>query len=121
MIKCPKCNSEQITSQKKGFGFGKALVGIFVAGPVGVIAGAVGINKIQVHCLNCGNKWLPNKSTSTLHKTIITSVPHQKQIKSKGLSKEKTEEERRREIYERTGLSASDPHFGNFRSNKKRK
>ena len=33
MIRCPKCNSEQITSQKKGFGFGKAIAGIFVAGP----------------------------------------------------------------------------------------
>jgi len=37
-IKCPQCNSEQITSQKKGFGFGKALAEIFVAGPLGIIA-----------------------------------------------------------------------------------
>ncbi len=121
MIKCPKCNSEQITSQKKGFGFGKALAGIFVAGPVGLIAGAVGANKIQVHCLNCGNKWLPKKSTNTLNKTITTSGPRQKPIKTKNFSKDKTEEERRREIYEKTGLSASDPKFGNFRSTKKRK
>ncbi|KQM51515.1 hypothetical protein ASE55_19745 [Chryseobacterium sp. Leaf201] len=117
MIICPKCNSEQITLQKKGFGFGKAIAGIFIAGPLGLLAGTLGANKIQVHCLNCGNKWLHNN----LHKTITASIPQKKQSKHESLPKDKTEEERRREIYEKTGLSASDPKFGNFRTTKKRK
>lgn len=121
MIRCPKCNSEQITSQKKGFGFGKAIAGIFVAGPLGLVAGTVGANKIQVHCLNCGYKWLPKKSTNNSHETIVKSFPNKKQKNSHNLPKEKTEEERRKEIYRKTGLSASDPKFGNFRKAKKRK
>lgn len=56
-IKCPKCQSEQITSHKKGFGIGKAAVGAVVAGPIGLAAGAIGSSKIQVTCLNCGFKW----------------------------------------------------------------
>lgn len=121
MIKCPKCNSEQITSQKKGFGFGKALAGIFVAGPLGAIAGSLGANKIEVHCLNCGNKWSPTNSTNNPQEKITKSFPNRKQKSSQNLPKEKTEEERRKEIYEKTGLSASDPKFGNFKKSKKRK
>jgi len=120
MIRCPKCNSEQITSQKKGFGFGKAIAGIFVAGPLGLVAGTVGANKIQVHCLNCGNKWLPNKSPGISNERTTTALPIKKKKAPHNLPKEKTEEERRREIYEKTGLSASDPKFGNFRKTKKR-
>lgn len=118
-IKCPQCNSEQITSQKKGFGFGKALAGIFVAGPLGIIAGAVGSNKIEVHCLNCGNKWLPSQPNNKSHNTISISRPNKKEKNPPILSKEKIEEERRREIYKKTGLSACDPNLGNSRSKKR--
>lgn len=60
-IKCPRCNSTQITASKKGFGVGKAAAGLVIAGPVGLAAGAIGASKIKVTCLNCGGQWVPGK------------------------------------------------------------
>lgn len=56
-IRCPKCGSEQLTSNKKGFGAGKALAGGMIAGPLGLFAGAIGKNKIEITCLKCGNRF----------------------------------------------------------------
>jgi predicted nucleic-acid-binding Zn-ribbon protein len=58
-IKCPKCNSEQITANKKGFSGGKAVAGAIVAGPLGLAAGTLGSNKVKITCLNCGNEFYP--------------------------------------------------------------
>lgn len=46
-IKCPKCGSTQIHTDKKGFSTGKAVAGAIVAGPFGLAAGAIGKNKIR--------------------------------------------------------------------------
>lgn len=54
---CPKCSSEHITAQKQGFGVGKAVAGVVVAGPIGAVAGGINKNKIQLTCLKCGNKF----------------------------------------------------------------
>ncbi|HBI92312.1 MAG TPA: hypothetical protein DDY58_07675 [Terrisporobacter glycolicus] len=54
-ICCPKCGSEQLTANKKGFRSGKALAGGMVAGPLGLFAGAIGKDKIEITCLKCGN------------------------------------------------------------------
>lgn len=59
-ISCPKCGSTQITSNKKGFNIGQALVGGLVTGGVGLIAGLWGSNEIRLNCLRCGNRWEPN-------------------------------------------------------------
>ena len=56
-IKCPFCNSTQVSAAKKGFGLGKAAVGAFLVGGVGLLAGAIGKNKVIVTCLNCGKTW----------------------------------------------------------------
>lgn len=56
-IHCPKCNSTQITANKKGFGIGKAAVGAAVTGGVGLLAGFIGSGKVEAVCLNCGMKW----------------------------------------------------------------
>ena len=56
-IKCPSCGSDQITSQKKGYGLGKGLAGGFLVGPVGFFAGLLGHNIIEITCLKCGKKW----------------------------------------------------------------
>jgi transcription elongation factor Elf1 len=58
-IKCPKCGSEQITANKKGFSGKKALVGGFLTGGVGLLAGTLGSNKVVITCLNCGNNFSP--------------------------------------------------------------
>lgn len=59
VIKCPQCQSTQITSQEKGFSLGKAAAGGVLLGPVGLLGGALGSKKINVVCLNCGHSWSP--------------------------------------------------------------
>lgn len=58
-IVCPKCGSNQITAQNKGFGLGKAAVGGLMLGPVGLLGGLIGSKKVNVICLKCGHKWEP--------------------------------------------------------------
>lgn len=52
-LTCPKCGSTQIQITKKGFGLGKAAAGGLLIGPVGLLGGAIGSNKIQRVCINC--------------------------------------------------------------------
>lgn len=57
IAKCPRCGSTSLSGHKKGFGIGKAVVGTFVAGPIGLVAGNIGAKKVRVTCLNCGKKF----------------------------------------------------------------
>lgn len=56
---CPKCGSTSISANKKGFGVGKAAVGVLAVGVLGAAAGGIGSNKTIVTCLNCGHKFSP--------------------------------------------------------------
>jgi ribosomal protein S27E len=60
-VHCPKCGSTQITAGNKGFSVGKAVIGDIVAGPVGLVAGAIGSKKTMITCLKCGHKWQAGK------------------------------------------------------------
>lgn len=60
-VRCPKCKSTSITTQKKGFGVGKAAAGVLTVGLAGALAGGIGSNKIYNVCQNCGHKWEPGK------------------------------------------------------------
>jgi len=55
--RCPKCKSNQIHYEKKGYGIGKGLVGLVTLGPLGLAAGAIGKNDLLSLCVKCGNKW----------------------------------------------------------------
>lgn len=55
VVKCPKCKSTSLSANKKGYGLGKAAVGAVIAGPVGLLGGFVGSNKIKITCLSCGH------------------------------------------------------------------
>lgn len=54
---CPKCTSQSVTPVKKGFGVGKAAAGGLILGPVGLVGGAIGANKIEFVCANCGHRY----------------------------------------------------------------
>jgi RNase P subunit RPR2 len=60
-IKCPRCDSIQITANKKGFGLGKAIFGSTLLGGFGILGGFLGSNKIKITCLQCGHEWQPAK------------------------------------------------------------
>ncbi len=56
-VRCPKCKSNQIHFEKKGYGIGKGLVGLVALGPLGLAAGAIGKDKLLSICIKCGHKW----------------------------------------------------------------
>lgn len=58
-VQCPRCASEQFTTQKKGFSGKKAAAGAILVGPIGALAGTIGSNKIEITCLNCGHTFKP--------------------------------------------------------------
>lgn len=60
-MKCPKCGSNQITAQKKGYDVKKAAAGVVLVGGIGLVAGAIGSSDINITCLSCGNAWNPKK------------------------------------------------------------
>ena len=60
-VTCPKCGSDQISANKKGFSAGKAVVGGLLTGGIGLAAGAIGSGKIKITCLNCGNEFKPGE------------------------------------------------------------
>lgn len=60
-IACPKCGSDQITANKKGYSVGKAAAGVILTGGIGLIAGAHGSGKVKITCLACGETWKPGQ------------------------------------------------------------
>lgn len=54
---CPKCLSTSLSTNKKGGSITKGLVGGLVLGPLGLLAGGIGRNKIDMYCMKCGNKF----------------------------------------------------------------
>jgi hypothetical protein len=63
-VKCPKCDSTQLSANKKGFSGKKAVGGAILTGGIGLLAGTIGSNKIIITCLACGNQFKPGQGTS---------------------------------------------------------
>lgn len=72
---CPYCGSSQLTSNKKGFGPGKALTGAVLTGGIGLLAGFIGSGKVKITCLKCGKEFKPGE--------LRTSPVSDAQIKEK--------------------------------------
>ena len=68
LIHCPKCGSTQIQGTEKGYGAGKAAVGVVLTGGVGLLAGLHGSKRVKVNCLNCGHSWIPAKEAAKAKK-----------------------------------------------------
>ena len=58
---CPYCRSTQIQSKTAGFSIVKAAVGAVLVGPVGLLGGTHGANKVRLYCLKCGREWSLDK------------------------------------------------------------
>lgn len=58
---CPKCGSNSLSANKKGFGLGKAAAGAVLLGPVGLLGGLIGSGTIKVTCLSCGEVFEPGQ------------------------------------------------------------
>lgn len=56
-IKCPNCNSTNLTANKKGYSAGKAVAGTLLTGGIGLLGGFLGSDKIRITCLKCGHSW----------------------------------------------------------------
>lgn len=57
MAKCPKCGSTSLSGNKKGYGIGKGVIGAYIVGPIGLVAGNIGAKKVIVTCLKCGHRF----------------------------------------------------------------
>ncbi len=60
-IRCPKCNSNQLTANKKGFSGKQAVGGAILTGGIGLLAGTIGSNKVKITCLACGKEFKPGE------------------------------------------------------------
>lgn len=85
-IKCPKCGSTQIYVDKRGFKTGRAIAGGLITGNLlaAAVAGGIGMGKIEITCLKCGNKFkIGNTNNSTSSKTDIELAEFEKHVISK--------------------------------------
>lgn len=64
-VLCPKCGSDQITANKKGFSGKKAVAGAVLTGGVGILAGTLGSNKVKITCLSCGHEFKPGQGAKS--------------------------------------------------------
>lgn len=69
-MKCPKCNSLQLTSNKKGFSGGKAVTGAVLTGGIGILAGTIGSGKVIITCLKCGHKFKAGEYAAETRKFV---------------------------------------------------
>lgn len=100
-MKCPYCNNDNVHIEKQGFGFGKALIGGALLGPLGLFCGAINKNKLKCTCLNCGRtfsldegikgnvkKSMDNESDEFLYNAALSLIQRTHQVSILHLQKE---------------------------------
>jgi len=73
-VRCPKCGSNQLTANKKGFSGKKAVVGGLLTGGVGLLAGTLGSNKVKITCLACGKEFKPGEGRTVTIPIVTQTV-----------------------------------------------
>ena len=61
-LTCPACKSTNVEIERKGYGFGKGVIGVVLLGPLGALAGGIGRKDVKCLCHNCGNRFTPKIS-----------------------------------------------------------
>lgn len=98
-IRCPKCNSNQLTANKKGFSGTKAVVGGLLTGGVGLLAGTIGSNKVIITCLACGNTFKPGEGKVVSNEPIKKVEPDLNEIRLQELIARKEQEKKEQEKF----------------------
>lgn len=104
-VRCPMCNSDQITAQKRGFSGGKAAVGAVLTGGVGALAGFHGSDKLDIYCLSCGHKWDPAERT---HQAKRKAQQAQMKRLNRGLKEDRIWKKQFFNAYESGNLDEAD-------------
>lgn len=63
---CPKCGSDKLNANKKGFSGKNAVAGALITGGIGILAGTIGSNKIKITCLSCGKQFTPGEGAKSV-------------------------------------------------------
>ena len=59
LIRCPKCNSDQVIKVNRGFSWGLAILGFCLIPGWGLLLGFIGRKKPRLRCNSCKRKWKP--------------------------------------------------------------
>lgn len=88
---CPRCGSNNITTNNKGYGIGKGVVGAALLGPFGLVAGNIGKNDIICTCLDCGHRWELKKQIEQKYTNYylqeFTDKERQKELKQERIER----------------------------------
>jgi len=55
--RCPRCGSTSIYVGTKGYRPGKGCCGYIIFGPLGLLCGLFGANRLRKTCVNCNHVW----------------------------------------------------------------
>ena len=54
ILQCPKCGSDDLHADKKGYDDDMGIMGMLIFSPIGLVAGEIDSDKFIITCLECG-------------------------------------------------------------------
>ena len=101
-IVCPKCSSNQLSADKRGFSAGNAVKGLaagLIGIPGGILWGLKGKDNVIITCLKCGKQFKPGEGKVIPHIPITNKTKtNNPQVDAKLIAQEM---EKARELYEK--------------------
>lgn len=74
---CPRCKSTQVMVGQKKFSVGNAAAGFILLGPLGLLGGAIGRDRVSLSCIHCGYVWEPHKTKPVQQQPTPSHAPAQ--------------------------------------------